>query len=110
MESRGGLSVGGTWTAPSTADVITVTSPHNEDTIARVAAAGAGDVDAAVKAARAAYDQGPWPRFAPSERVAAIRRLAELYGARRKEMAQLITSEMGAPISFSKFAQATLPM
>ena len=39
-----------------------------------------------------------------------MRRLAALYGDRRKEMAELITAEMGAPISFSKFAQATLPM
>jgi hypothetical protein len=40
----------------------------------------------------------------PAERIDAVRRLAELYGTRRREMAQLITEEMGSPISFSKFA------
>jgi acyl-CoA reductase-like NAD-dependent aldehyde dehydrogenase len=110
VEERERLFVGGAWSAPSTTDVIEVISPHTEEPIARVAAAGAEDVDRAVTAARTAFDEGPWPRLDPSERIDAVRRLADLYGARRREMAQLITAEMGAPISFSKFAQATLPL
>jgi acyl-CoA reductase-like NAD-dependent aldehyde dehydrogenase len=104
------LYVGGEWSEPAGDEVIDVVSPHSEDVIATVAAAGPDDVDRAVTAARAAYDDGPWPRLDPSERIATVRKLAELYGGRRREMAQLITAEMGAPISFSKFAQATLPM
>jgi acyl-CoA reductase-like NAD-dependent aldehyde dehydrogenase len=110
VDEPGRLFVGGAWCAPTSGQVIEVTSPHTEEPIATVAAAGPDDVDRAVAAARAAFDDGPWPRTAPEERIAAVRRLAELYGARRREMAQLITAEMGAPISFSKFAQATLPM
>jgi acyl-CoA reductase-like NAD-dependent aldehyde dehydrogenase len=110
VQERDRLFVGGTWTAPSTDEVIDVISPHSEAGIARVAAAGPGDVDQAVTAARRAFDEGPWPRLDPAERIAAIRRIGEGYGARRKEMAQVITDEMGAPISFSKFAQAMLPM
>jgi acyl-CoA reductase-like NAD-dependent aldehyde dehydrogenase len=87
-----------------------VVSPHTEEPFGRAAGAGPDDVDAAVAAARAAFDDGPWPRLGPAERVEAVRRLAGLYGPRRKEMAKLITAEMGSPISFSKFAQATLPM
>ncbi len=103
------LFVGGAWAAPSTDEVIDVVSPHTEGVIASTAAAGPEDVDRAVTAARHAFDEGPWPRLDPAERIDAVRRLAALYGARRKEMAELITSEMGSPISFSKFAQATLP-
>jgi acyl-CoA reductase-like NAD-dependent aldehyde dehydrogenase len=110
VEDRGRLFVGGTWQAPSGGEAIEVISPHTGEPIGRVAGAGAGDVDQAVAAARAAFDDGPWPRLDPSERIAAIRRLAELYGGRRRDMAKLITAEMGSPISFSKFAQATLPM
>jgi acyl-CoA reductase-like NAD-dependent aldehyde dehydrogenase len=110
VEQREQLFVGGAWSDPSTGEVLEVTSPHTEGTIARVAAAGPADVDHAVAAARRAFDDGPWPRLDPAERIAAIRRLADLYGARRREMAQVITAEMGAPISFSRFAQATLPM
>ncbi len=72
--------------------------------------AGPNDVDQAVTAARLAFDEGPWPRSDPAERIATVRRLAEIYADRRKEMANLITAEMGAPTSFSRFAQATLPM
>jgi aldehyde dehydrogenase (NAD+) len=109
VEERGRLFVGGSWRAP-TADTIEVVSPHTEEPFGRAAGAGPDDVDAAVAAARAAFDDGPWPRLGPAERVEAVRRLAGLYGPRRKEMAKLITAEMGSPISFSKFAQATLPM
>ena len=104
------LFIGGTWAAPGSDDVIEVVSPHSEEVIATVAAAGPADVDRAVAAARAASDDGPWPRLDPADRIAAVRRLAELYKGRRKEMADLITAEMGSPISFSKFSQATLPM
>jgi acyl-CoA reductase-like NAD-dependent aldehyde dehydrogenase len=104
------LFIGGEWVAPATSEVIDVVSPLTEEVIATVAAAGAADVDRAVAAARKAFDEGPWPRTDPAERIAAVQRLADLYGARKKEMAQTITNEMGAPISFSKFAQATLPI
>ena len=110
MEERRRLFIGGAWTGPSGDDVIEVISPHTEKPIAAVAAAGPADVDRAVSAARLAQDEGPWPRLDPSERIATVRRLAELYRPRRREMAQLITAEMGSPISFSKFSQATLPM
>ncbi len=85
------LGVEADW-SPSgdTADTIEVTSPHTEKPIARVVAAGPADVDAAVVAAREAVDRGPWPRLEPAERIAAVRRLAEIYAGRRGEMAQLI--------------------
>ncbi|MGA5545474.1 aldehyde dehydrogenase [Mycobacterium sp. NPDC051198] len=91
------------------ADTVEVISPHTEQPIARVAAAGPAEVDAAVAAARAAIDHGPWPRLDPAERIAAVRRLAEAYAGRRGEMAQLISAEMGAPITFAQRAQVGLP-
>ncbi len=109
MEDGRRLFIGGSWADPSGDDVIEVISPHTEEPIAAVAAAGPDDVDRAVGAARRAQDEGPWPRLDPAERIAAVRRLGELYQPRRREMAQLITAEMGSPISFSKFSQATLP-
>lgn len=110
MEERRRLFIGGAWAAPSGDDLLEVVSPHTEKPIAAVAAAGPADVDRAVSAARRAQDDGPWPRLDPSERIAAVRRLADLYRPRRREMAQLITAEMGSPISFSKFSQAGLPL
>jgi acyl-CoA reductase-like NAD-dependent aldehyde dehydrogenase len=89
--------------------VFEVISPHTEQSIAEVAAAGPADVEAAVNAARTAFDSGPWGQSQPSERIAAIRRLADVYDQRRAEMADTITAEIGAPITFAKRAQVGLP-
>ncbi|ORV11363.1 aldehyde dehydrogenase [Mycobacterium celatum] len=105
----GELFISGSWSKPSTDAVIDVISPATEAPVAQVAAAGPADVDAAVGAARQAFDDGPWPRLDPSERIAVVRRLAELYGERRSEMADLITAEIGAPTSFAQRAQVGLP-
>jgi aldehyde dehydrogenase (NAD+) len=103
------LFIGGNWANASTDRRIEVISPHTESPVARVAAAGPDDVNAAVEAARSAFDIGPWPRLEPAERIDAVRRLAKVYGERRTEMAELITSEIGAPISFAQRAQVALP-
>ena len=104
------LFIGGTWQQPSSGQLLEVVSPHTEELVATVVTAVPEDVDRAVSAARQAFDEGPWPRTSPAERVAVVRSLAALYKERRKEMAQLITTEMGSPISFSRFSQATLPV
>src|SRR4051794_4952762 len=104
------LYVGGSWHAPTSAESLEVISPHTGAVIAKAPVAGPADVDAAVTAARAAQDAGEWPRLDPVARIDAVRRLMAAYAERRREMAALITAEMGSPISFSKFAQAMLPM
>ena len=89
--------------------VFEVISPHTEKSIAEVTAAGPADVDAAVNAARAAFDSGPWGRTEPLERAAAVQRLADVYDKRRAEMAETISAEIGAPITFAQRAQVGLP-
>ncbi len=103
------LFIGGNWSEPSTGQRIEVISPHTETPVAHVAAAGPDDVDKAVQVARAAFDAGPWPRLEPAERIDAVRKLAKVYGERRQQMAELITAEIGAPISFAARAQVALP-
>ena len=100
------ILVGGQWRDPSGTARIDVVSPHTEQVIAHAAAADPADVDAAVRAAREAFDTGPWPRLPVAERMDAVRRLAEVYGAHLDEMADLITAEMGSPASFSRLGQA----
>lgn len=92
-----------------TGEVFEVVSPHTEQAVAEVTAASPDDVDAAVDAARAALDTGPWGRTEPAERIAAVRRLADVYDQHRKQMADTITTEIGAPITFAKRAQVGLP-
>jgi acyl-CoA reductase-like NAD-dependent aldehyde dehydrogenase len=103
------LFIGGNWAKPSTDRRIEVISPHSEEPVAQVTAASPNDVDTAVEAARGAFDTGPWSGQTPAERIDAVRRLAKVYGERGSEMAEVITSEVGAPISFSQRAQVGLP-
>jgi acyl-CoA reductase-like NAD-dependent aldehyde dehydrogenase len=103
------LFIGGVWERGASSERIEVVSPHTESPVASVAAASPADVDKAVDEARTAFDHGPWPRLAPAARIDAIRALAKIYGERRSEMAEVITSEIGAPISFAQRAQAALP-
>jgi len=109
MFYRDQLFIDGQWSAPDSGDAIDVISPHSQEVIGRAALATAADVDRAVRAARSAFDEGPWPGMQPADRVAAINRLAELYKERRGDMAALITAEIGAPISFAKRAQVGIP-
>lgn len=110
MSHHDRVFVGGKWTTPLTLSNIEVTSPHSGEVIATVAAATPAEVDAAVNAARKAVDAGPWSRSEPADRIAAVRRLATVYEQHRHEMAERITAEMGAPITFSKRAQVRLPV
>ncbi|WP_300680503.1 aldehyde dehydrogenase [Nocardioides sp.] len=106
---RDAFYLGGQWARPASEEVLTVISPHTEEVVARVPAGTAADIDAAVAAARTAFDEGPWPRMAPAERIEVIARLSALYAARLDEMAGVITTEIGSPISFSQLAQAPAP-
>lgn len=100
------LFIGGRWRKPAAAERITVVSPHTEEPIGQVPAAGDEDVDAAVTAARRAFDDGPWPRLALAERMGKVADLAAIYGRHIDGMADLITAEMGSPRSFSRLGQA----
>jgi aldehyde dehydrogenase (NAD+) len=100
------LFIGGHWREPSTGQRLAVISPHTEIPIGDVPAAAPADVDAAVAAARHAFDHGPWPRLDPHERMRKVEELATIYSGHLDEMADLITDEMGSPRSFSRLGQA----
>ncbi|MCU4746872.1 MULTISPECIES: aldehyde dehydrogenase [unclassified Streptomyces] len=99
MRSYGKLFIGGHWVDPAGSDVIEVHSPHDRSAVGTVPHAAPQDVDRAVAAARAAFDDGPWPRTAPEERQRTVARFQELYAARAAEFAALITAENGSPIT-----------
>ncbi|MFC9973402.1 aldehyde dehydrogenase [Spirillospora sp. NPDC127200] len=109
MRQHDRLFIGGEWTAPAGTGTIDVVSPHTEEVIGRVPDGTEADIDAAVAAARRAFDQGPWPRMTPAERAERLGRLSAIYAERQQEMADLVTAEMGSPILFSIFGQAALP-
>jgi acyl-CoA reductase-like NAD-dependent aldehyde dehydrogenase len=76
-------------------------SPIDGRLLTKVAACEAADVDAAVRSARAAFDNGAWAGAAPARRKKVLTRLAELMMKHRDELALLETLDMGKPIRWS---------
>lgn len=109
MREHDRLFIGGEWAAPAGTATIDVISPHTEEVIGRVPEGTEGDIDAAVAAARRAFDEGPWPRMTPAERAEIVGRLSAIYAERQQQMADLCTAQMGSPIMFSVFGQAAIP-
>jgi aminomuconate-semialdehyde/2-hydroxymuconate-6-semialdehyde dehydrogenase len=77
-------------------------NPATRRVWARVARGGAADADAAVAAARRAFDGGPWPRMTPDERGRVLHRLADLLEAHADELGRLDTVDMGKPVKQSR--------
>ncbi|MFC7492885.1 MULTISPECIES: aldehyde dehydrogenase [unclassified Nocardioides] len=106
---RTAFFIDGDWAAPASGGTIQVVSPHSEQVVATVPEGSRADIDAAVAAARRAFDEGPWPRMSPEERIEVVQNFSNLYAAKLGEMAEVISTEMGAPVSFSNLAQAPAP-
>src|ERR1700751_5535772 len=102
LRSYDKLLIGGRWTSPSSSRVIDVISPTTEETVAHVPDGQPADIDAAVIAARQAFDRGPWPRMSPHERAAALRRVKDEVEVRLSDMSEALTTEIGAPLAASK--------
>ncbi len=109
MREHDRLFIGGEWVEPASSRTIDVVSPHSEELVGRVPEGTETDVDRAVATARDAFDNGEWPRLSPEERIAAVQKFSEVYAAHIPDMAEVITEEMGSPISFSNLAQSPAP-
>lgn len=103
------LFADGVWSAPATPEKFDVISPFTEQSIAQVPAASTADVDRAVAAARRAFDEGPWPRMSLDERIEILRRLCAEMEAHQRTMAELVTAEMGSPLTHSLPIHAIRP-
>ncbi|HEX3391886.1 MAG TPA: aldehyde dehydrogenase family protein [Solirubrobacteraceae bacterium] len=77
--------------------------PSSGAEIANVPQAGAEDVNRAVAAARAAFEQGPWASMAPSERSRLINALADALEQRQQEIAEIESLDNGKPVKLARF-------
>ncbi len=104
------LYIGGRWSTPSSDRRITVTSPNTGEVIGSVPEAMEADVDAAVAAARAAFDDpAGWAHSTPAERAVVMRRFADALEARKEAMATAVSSQNGMPIAMSSQVEAAFP-
>ena len=94
------MVIGGSDHASNTDEVIDRESPgHSGAIVGRYPRGSAKDVDLAVKVARKAFDEGPWPRMPAAERSRAMMRVAVLLEKYREELATIESLEAGKPIS-----------
>ncbi len=101
LEERYGLFVGGEFVEPQSGQWFPTVSPSTEETLTEVAQAGEDDVDAAVGAARTAFENG-WSSLAPPERAKYLFRIARLIQERSRELAVLESLDGGKPIRESR--------
>ena len=105
MHEHRNVYIGGDWVSPSGTATIEVVSPVTDEVVGVVPDGTPADVDKAVETAAAAFASGEWSGTPPEERIAAVQRFCDAYAARMIDMADLITEEIGSPVSFSRLAQ-----
>ncbi len=96
--------INGAWVAPHSTNRMGVENPATEEIVAEVALGDQADIDAAIAAARAAFDG--WTVTPVAERIALVKRILEVYNSKYEEFAQVMSTEMGAPIEWARGAQA----
>lgn len=96
--------INGEWVKPlAGATSMGIENPATEETVAQVALGTEGDADRAILAARAAFDG--FSNTPAADRIALLKRIREVYKSREDDFTEAFTTEMGAPLAFSRNAQ-----
>lgn len=103
MIEKRNFYINGQWVAPSQPNDHPVIDPSTEEPCAVISLGGQADTDAAVAAAKAALPG--WMATPVEERIALVEKLIEVYKSRGEDLAQAMTSEMGAPIDMARTQQ-----
>ena len=102
------LFINGQWRDAASGKTFETPNPATGETLARVAEGDAEDIDRAVRAARRAFEQGPWGRMTPSERGRIIWRIGDLILEHADELAQLESLDNGKPFAVAQAADVPL--
>ncbi|MDE3029641.1 MAG: aldehyde dehydrogenase family protein, partial [Paracoccaceae bacterium] len=97
--------INGAWVVPISARTCEVIDPSTEEVCATIALGDRADTDAAVAAAKAAFEG--WSRTRPEERLAYVEKILTIYERRSEDMSRAISLEMGAPIDMARRSQTT---
>lgn len=101
------LYIGGQWVPASTPETLSVINPYTEEVIGTIPAGDATDVDRAVAAAREAFPG--WTATPVAERIDLLDAVAARLSDRGDELAAVICSEVGTPITLARLIQVGLP-
>ena len=102
------LFIDGAWVNAASGKTFPVYDPSTGEVMVQVAEADAADVDKAVKAARKAFDEGPWSRMSPSERGRLLWKLSDLIEKHAEEFATLESLDNGKPLTVARVADVPL--
>lgn len=97
------LLIDGKWVPAESGKTFETYNPADGEVLARVAEGDKADIDKAVKAARRAFESGPWRKMSASERARLLYKLADAIESRAEEFAQLETLDNGKPIKESRY-------
>jgi phenylacetaldehyde dehydrogenase len=102
------MLINGNWVEAASGKTFPTYNPATGEVLARIAEGDREDIDRAVKAARSAFETGPWRKFTSSERGRAIWKLADLLEQNLEELAELETFDNGKPLKVARVADVPL--
>jgi aldehyde dehydrogenase (NAD+) len=97
--------IGGAWAEPAGDGTVDVVNPATEDVITRVPRATPAEAEAAIGAARAAFDEGPWPRLTGAERSRVMRQFVAGLWRHRDEIADTVIRQGGCTVGQARAMQ-----
>jgi acyl-CoA reductase-like NAD-dependent aldehyde dehydrogenase len=110
LQQAGALYINGAFVAPGDGYEDPVLNPATEEVIAMAPYGGVADAEAAIAAARSAFDTGSWPTMSARERVAYLQKMYDVLESRAAEICELIVLEAGSVQSNAKARQFDVPM
>src|ERR1700679_3281553 len=108
VSKTGKLLINGKWVEAASGKTFPTYNPATGEVLANIAAGDKEDIDRAVKAARAAFESGPWSKITPSERGRMIWKIAGLIDRHLEEFPQLESPENGKPLTVARVADVPL--
>jgi phenylacetaldehyde dehydrogenase len=102
------LFINGQWADAASGKTFATPNPATGETLAHIAEGDAEDINRAVRAARRAFEDGPWSRMTPSERGRIIWRIGDLILEHTDELAQLESLDNGKPFAVAQAADVPL--
>ncbi len=108
--NRTAFFINNQWAQPASSRTIEIVGASTGEVIATVPEAVEADVDAAVAAAREAFDRSGWPQMTAADRAAIMLRFMGALAARGEQIAESVSLQNGMPISLSTMLEASMPL
>src|SRR6202049_1302854 len=102
------MLINGKWVEAASGKTFPTYNPATGEVLSQIAAGDREDIDRAVRAARTAFENGPWPRLSASERGRLIWKIADLLEQNLEEFAQLESLDNGKPLTVARVADVPL--